>query len=231
MTMQSDKEIKSDSRGVEEPKTILSGDTDRIKLLREVGELAHVPEIGEHVSKALSEAKQKFGNKISEYRNLKSKLEDELGEKIENGDKKSKSYFFEMTRVKDSGSDCKWELGDFKLNVKGKVLTMIFSKLIANLEDYQVAPDKIQVEDDYSPLLDKWFKIYFTKNREDRIVGFVKIIEDKFVIKENSSMLTVNTKSYFQKERALRLIEENADVSEDIYFYASLIGQQKNPLN
>jgi hypothetical protein len=209
-------------------KTIkLSGDTNRIKIAKEISELAHVPAFEGYFESMLEEFKEIHSNEINEYRKLKESLKDKSGEIIEDGDSRSKSYFFELNRFKDSESESgdQWELGDFKLNVDGQVVNMIFSELIANIDQYEVAPNKIQNKPVYLEPLDKWFQIYFIKNRDNRVSGFVKIIEENFVKRENSTMLTVNTKSSMslQKERAVLFMDENPTFCENISFYAEII--------
>jgi hypothetical protein len=232
MGWQDEKNKDNGSEGTIDNNSIkLRGDTKRVKIIKEVSNLAHIPEIEEILTKTLEEAKERYAHKIEEYQNLKKNYENELEEKIVTGMSKSKSYFFELTRHEDLECEAghQWELGKFKLNVNGKILDMIFSEFIANIDQYETAPNQIQTETVYSAPLNRSFQINFTKSGDNRAVGFVKIIEENFVKRQNDTMLTVATTTptslQVQKERVSKAIEDNPGFGEDISFYAHVIQQ------
>ncbi|MCK4763329.1 MAG: hypothetical protein KAW12_14115 [Candidatus Aminicenantes bacterium] len=200
-------------------------ETRRIKLVREISELAHFSDILGYMIEALEKAKKRFKGSIVEFKGLKKDLE----AKLKDDGQESKAYSFELRRIKDQETETgfSWELEEFRLGVAERTKKMIFSDFIKNIEQYEVEPNQFKTENVYSFLLDKWFQIKFARNSADRVVGLVKIMEEKFVIRENDTMLTVNTRTYrsLQKEKVLQLMEENPLISEDMAFYASLIQQ------
>lgn len=230
---QDEKDKDGDPAGGNKTNSIkLRGDTKRVKIVKEVSDLAHIPEIEEIFIKTLEEAKERYAHKIEEYQNVKKSYEKELEEKVDTGMSKSKSYFFELTRHENPESEEGgniWELGKFKLNVNGQILDMIFSELISNIDQYETAPNQIQTETVYSTPLNRSFQINFTKSSDTRVVGFVKIIEENFVKRENDTILTVTTTTpkslQVQRERVAKAIEDNPDFGDDITFYAHIIQQ------
>jgi hypothetical protein len=162
----------------------LGGDTARIEMVEEITQLSFIPEVREYFQDALTTARVKFKERINEYRGIQLNLEKESKEKTGPKEdlpglpeplKKSKTYFFELSRVDDieSGSP-RWEVGKFKMNVKGNVVNMIFSEFINRIDEYETEPTRIQTEIVYSSPLDKYFQISFTKISDTRVVGFVK---------------------------------------------------------
>ncbi|NIM17364.1 MAG: hypothetical protein GTO45_35610 [Candidatus Aminicenantes bacterium] len=167
----------------------LGGDTGRIEMVEEIAQLAFIPEIQEYFRGALTTAKSQFRDKINEYRNIQLNLgkESKGKEKTESKEdlpelpeplKKSKTYFFELSRVEDSQSGSpRWEVGKFKLQANEKTVNMIFSDFIREVDEYEIAPHRIQENTVYSPPLDKWFQTKFTKSSHTRVVVFVKEVE------------------------------------------------------
>jgi hypothetical protein len=199
----------------------LGGDSRRIKMLKDINELSHIPEFEYIFSNVLDEIKKKYPEKIDEYRDFKKNLEKEFGEKIEEKGK-SKKFYFELNRVKDPGSssESRWELGDFKLKVKREIANMIFSELIARIDQYEPIPSRIQEEIVYSYPLNTWFQINFTKSSDKRVVGFVKVLQEDLFVKNRSRIvrMTVKPNQVIHREKLLKLMEDNPEVSKAIYF-------------
>jgi hypothetical protein len=193
--------------------------------MREIDQLAHIPEFEEFFTKALKEAKEKYPEKVVEYQNLIKVSKEQLEEIIGEPSTKSKSYFFELTLIEDpqAESGYRWEVGKFKLNVNKQIVNMIFSGLIANINEYEVSPTHIRTEFVYSPSLSKWFQINFTKSSDSRIVGFVKIMEDDFVVvdKENTAKVRPNIK--VERGKLLKYMDEYTEASKDMYFAFRLL--------
>ena len=172
----------------------LGGDLSRIEMLEEIANLSKIPEIEDYFSQALLEAKEKFQDKIKECHRLKGNLKTESSKdkpeemkeegipEISKAFEKGKTYFFELTRVEDPGSETRfrWELGRFKLKNKAhvKIMDIIFDDFINHLDQYEVTSHRIQDEIVDVPSLGKRFHICFTKSSLTRMVGFVKEAEE-----------------------------------------------------
>jgi hypothetical protein len=198
----------------------LGGDTARIDMVEEIAQLALIPEVREYFQGALTTAMDKFKERINEYRNIKLNVEKESKEKTVSKEdlpelpeplKKSKTYFFELSRVDDSESGfSRWEVGKFKMNVGGNVVNMIFNEFIGKIDKYETAPTRIQTEIVYSLPLDKYFQISFTKSSDTRVVGFVKkadkekveLLEQekrkKFVVRTTKNTVIMETQTSWE---------------------------------
>ena len=221
----------------------------RIELVEEIANLSKIPEIEEYFLQALLEAKQKYQVQIKEYYRLKDNFEsesskdkpEEIKEEVIPGllkaFEKSKTYFFEFTRVNDPGTapGYRWELGKFKLKTKaeGKIVDIIFDDFIKDVDQYEVTPHRIRDEIVDVPSLQKKLQISFTKSSPTRVVGFVKEakpIEEKQgekaddlqVVKRNRNMLkldTGRTKTLeINKKELEELLQNNPEFTENMIF-------------
>jgi hypothetical protein len=232
----------------------LGGDTSRVEMIEEIATLSKIPEIKEHFSQALLKAKKIFKNKIREFYRLNDntegepskdkpeKMKGEVVHELSKAFEKSKTYFFELTRIDEPGTESgfRWELGKFKLKTKddGKFVDLIFNDFIEKVDQYKVTPQQIKDEIVEVPSLDKKFQISFTKSSPTRVVGFVKEAksteekpgekgkeeaEDKFVIKRNKNMLKLNsgrTKTLKMNKKELEeLFETNPEYTDNLIFY------------
>lgn len=232
----------------------LGGDTSRIEMIEEIAILSKIPEIEEHFSMALLKAKQIFKDKIKEFYRLNDNIESESSKDkpeemkkeeipgLSKAFEKSKTYFFELTRDSDPGSESgfKWKLGKFKLKNKadGKIVSIIFDDFIKNVDHYEVNPQRIQDEILDVPSLNKKFQISFTKSSPARVVGFVKEAksveekpgekgkkekaEEKFVVRRNRNMLKLNTTGSknleMEKEELEELLQNNPEFMDEMLF-------------
>jgi hypothetical protein len=233
----------------------LGGDTSRVEMIEEIAALSKIPEIEEHFSQVLLKAKQKFKSKIRDFYRLNDNIESEISKKkpeekkekgipeLSKAFEKSKTYFFELTRVEDPGKEpgFKWQLGKFKLKTKddGKVVSIIFDDFIKNVDHYEVTPQRIKDEIVNVPSLDKKFQISFTKSSPTRVVGFVKEVksieeksgekgkeekaEEKFVVRRNRNMLKLDTTvrknlERMEKEELEELLKYNQEYTDKLLF-------------
>lgn len=231
----------------------LGGDTSGVEMIEKIAELSKIPEIEEYFSQALLKAKQIFEDKIREFYRLNDNIEGESSKdkaeemkkegipELSKAFEKSKTYFFELTRIEDhqAESGFKWELGKFKLKNKadGKIVNIIFDDFIKNVDQYEVTPKRIQDKIVEVPSLDKKLQINFTKSSPTRIVGFVKEYreveeksgkkgeeekEEKFVLKRNRNMLklnlTVRESMEMEKEELEELLKNNPEFMDSMLF-------------
>ncbi|NIR06302.1 MAG: hypothetical protein GTN82_12845 [Candidatus Aminicenantes bacterium] len=241
-----DREVDStDNQNEKGKKEIrIHGDTNRINIVQQIELLSEIPEIKDYFSRALLEARYIFKDKIEEYHNVKNNIKREVSREKPGEVKeeeipdlpqplaKSKTYFFELTRLEHPEKGFQWELGKFKLQANEKTVNMIFSDFISEVDEYEIAPHRIQENTVYSPPLDKWFQIKFTKSSHTRVVGFVKEVdkEDKkakktkvemkdFVVKRNRHMLKLATvMKTVGIEELKEFIENNPGFTEDMLF-------------
>jgi len=230
----------------------LGGDTSRVELIEEIAELSKIPGIEDYFLRALFEAKQIFKDKIREFYRLKDNFESESSKEkpeevkaemipeLSKAFEKSKTYFFELTRIEDqeTKSGFRWELGKFKLKNKadGKVVDIIFDDFIKNVDQYEVTPQRIQDEIVDVPSFDKKFQISFTKSSTTRVVGFVKEakpVEEKpdekgieerakkrLVMRSNRNMLKLSNtwENPLEKEELEELLQYNPEFTENLIF-------------
>lgn len=217
-----EQEKDEEPSGTDTGKFRLGGDTRRVKLIKDISALTHIPKIEEIFLKTLEKVEEEYPDLVNEYLGLKNSLEKEFGEKVEGNGGKGKSYFFEVNRVEDPGKkgDTHWELGKFKLNVGGNIVNMIFSEFINRVDTFEIAPTRIQTDFVFSQPLNRLFQINFTKGSDSRVVGFVKIIEDDFVVTKTENMVKVNTRACrtVEKERLFKYMEDYSQISEGMYF-------------
>ena len=203
-------------------------DSEIAGMMREIRELLHDPGVKKRFSEVLRQAKQ-------ELKKPGEKKEDKIPDSQDTV-QRSKSYFFELNKIKEPGFDLssRWELGSLKLKAGKKIVEEIFSQLRKKIDDCEVAPNKIQSEIVKLPAQDTLFQINFTKSSEKKVSGFIKEIgkdrkaigedTDGFVVKNNINMLKLATKAKnLDKDdmyaRIKQAMKKNPDVIEDIFFY------------
>jgi hypothetical protein len=230
----------------------LGGDTARIEMIEEIAELSKIPEINDHFSQLLSDVKKKFQVKIKEYYRLQEninsgaskdkpeEMKEEAIPELAKAFEKSKTYFFELTRIDDPEreSGFRWDLGKFKLKYNLKIVDLIFNDFVEEVERYKVAPQRIQDKIVDVPSLDKKFQISFTKSSPNRVVGFVKeakIVDEKpgekekeekakkrFVVRSNRNMLKLATTGEspieMEKEELEELLQYNPEFMDNMLF-------------
>lgn len=176
----------------EEKKSTPSYDTST-KIIEEIQGLLKIPEIREYFFRALLEVRNIFKDEIEDYQHkeVKNKSDENKVEEVPDHPhslKRSKTYFFEMNKVEDPGSDTgfMWILEKCKFPTDEEAIQMVFNHFKKVVDEYEVAPHRIQVELVEFPPQGKIFHIRFTKSSPTRIVGFVKEAEEvqKKVIEE-----------------------------------------------
>jgi hypothetical protein len=235
------KEDQNNSTGPDEP-SMGDEDTGKIKLLEEIESLAYIPEVHDYFYRALLEARHIFHAKIKDYelqklKNGPHKKEAEEVPDLENASKKSMTYFFELNRGEDSRNELgsEWELEKCKLPPDAKDIKMVLNDFKTKVEEYEIAPHRIQDEPFQLKSHDKWFNIRFTKSSRTRVVGFVKEAEDarekakekqkkeeekKFVLKSNGNMRKLATKESrpLEQEEFQEFLQNNKEFADDMYF-------------
>lgn len=207
--------------------------TPRSKKFQEFTELLEIPALEEFFLNQLDEVKIKFRDQIEAYRNQKNnQISGREGTPtFRDGESLNKSYFFELNRSDDieSESGYKWKLEQFKLKAKQEIIDMIFSEFIGKLDTFEIAPSLIQKKTVKAFELKKAFEINFMKS-SDRVVGFVKEIEDpaEALKKDNSPMVRVatNYQNIDKKEmykKIIALMDKDPEVREDIFFYFHML--------
>jgi len=237
---------EKNEKRVEPSKKDFGGDTNRMKIIKEIDQLTQIDEVENFFSEKLTEAKEKFKSEINLIHNLEEP-EEKKEAKIHFFSKR-KTYYFKLNRVRVNGTGTKsgyrWELGSLKLKEGKETVEEILSQLREKIDDYETAPNKIQSEIVKLPDQDKLFQINFIKSIDKTVSGFIKEIgkdgkvigEEKngFVVKENINMLKLATKAKnMDKEdmyaRIKQAMKKKPDVIEDIFFY--LLMEQKLKLN
>jgi hypothetical protein len=223
---------KEEMEGKKDEKKI-GGDTGRYKLVKQIDILTQIPEIEEFFSKALEEVKQKHWNIIDQFLSLKSGTDAKEKVEVSSSLSKSKSYFFEVSRVEKRGADPghTWNLEKCKLQADENIVNAIFSGFLKKLDDYEIAPAKIQTEIVKLPESSRAFQINFTKSSDTRVVGFVKEIEkeeevreDDFVLQDNINLLKVNNGSLQMDtqeiySRVVQVLQKYPNFTRYIYLY------------
>jgi hypothetical protein len=226
------------------------GDTARIEMIEEIAELSKIPDIKDHFSQVLSDVKQEFQGKIKEYYRLQEninsgsskdkpeEMKEEVFPELSKAFEKSKTYFFELTRIDDPEreSGFRWELGKFKLKYNVKIVDLIFNDFVEEVERYKVAPQRIQDKIVDVPSLEKKFQISFTKSSPTRVVGFVKEAKigdekqgekekeekERFVVRSNRNMLKLSTTGEntleMEKEELEELLHYNPEFMDNMLF-------------
>ena len=201
--------------------------------IEEIGELIAIPEVKEFFLNALIEAKEKFKDQIQRLRKTKKKLNEEKEQEVAppglNELSTDKSYFFDIIRTDDPGSDGhRWVVEKFKFKDKPDVVSFIFSDFIKKIDQLEIEPQQIKTYDMHSAVGDS-FKINFTKSSDTHVGGFVKKIaphevkqrmENSKVIKLSREYEGMDDEEMYQK--IIQLMRENAEVQEDIFFYYHL---------
>jgi hypothetical protein len=197
------------------------------KTIKELSDLLHIPEVEAIISKTLEEIKERYAEKIEEYWNSKQNIEKQIGERLS----KDKSYFFEANKVVDENSESKWVLVNLKLEADKATVNMIFSEFLEELDKTETNPRGFQKKTIIPTSQKKVFEIYFIKGSESHVSGFIKILEEDFIVRNNANMVTLNNHASenLEKEALIRLMDENDEFSKDIFFTLRLMGIATNP--
>jgi hypothetical protein len=196
----------------------------------EIWELINIPEVKEFFSSALIEAKEKFKNQIQQHRETKKKLKEEKEQEVVppglNELSTGISYFFDIIRTDDPGSDGhRWVVEKFKFKDKPGIVSFIFSDFIKKIDQLEIEPQQIKTYDVPSAAGSS-FKINFTKSSDAHVGGFVKKIppreikqrmEDSKVIKLSREYEGMDEEEMYQQ--IIQLMRKNQEVREDIFFY------------
>lgn len=224
-------------------------DTARDEIVEEIDDLIRIPEIKKFLSTAVAEAKQKFQDQIQQYQksrddaNLekdKSQKEKEDTLSILNDLAQNKTFFFEFSRTGDLEleSGAAWKLEKCKFKENEKIVNAVFSNFLEKLDQYEIAPNRIQTETVYaSSPLGRFFQISFTKTSDSRVVGFVKEIEreeekeEKFVLEDNINLLKVKDDPNLDNQeiysRVIHVLEKYPEFTRYIYMYL-LVAERTN---
>lgn len=198
---------------------------------REIEELMKEPRVREFLMEKLAQAREMYRQESDHKQESAMKQADNIvNPRFKDGWSQKKSYFFELVRQKDpvDPSSYRWDLGRFRLTKRADIVTIILSRFIQRVDDYPVIPDE-QYETIEIAELDRSLHFTFMKNRPDRVTGFVREIlkgeketeaVDSQVIKITSKYLDIDKQAMY--DRILRLMEENQQVREDIFFYVEM---------
>ncbi|NIR06311.1 MAG: hypothetical protein GTN82_12890 [Candidatus Aminicenantes bacterium] len=228
--------VKKSNHPEKEPKGKTVGDdTAGLRMVREIEKLAQIPEIEDFFSEVLTEVKKRFPNKIKHLRKLKANLEAKKEDVISgysNDLSKSKTYFFQLSRVKDPNREFghKWELEKIKFKDEKDILNIILSNFLEKIGHYETDPNQIQTEIVDLSDLGRSFQISFTKSSDTRVVGFIKEIqkneniEENVVVQNNRYMVKGKPKSLQLEAEKIQsslfhLIEENPEFTKYLLFY------------
>jgi len=176
----------------EEKKSTPSYDTST-KIIEEIEGLLKIPEIREYFYRAVLEVRNIFKDEIEDYqpKEVKNKSgENKVGKVPDHPHslKGSKTYFFEMNKVEDPGSDTgfKWILEKCKFPTDGEAIYTLFNDFINKVDGYEIAPQRIQDELVHLQHQDKWVNIRFTKSSSNRVIGFMKEVQKKVIEEEET---------------------------------------------
>ena len=168
----------------------LDRETKKHKIIEEIERILEIPEIHDYFYRAVLEARHIFKDKIEDYRHqeVKNKTGEKKGEEVPDHPhslKRSKTYSFEMNKVEDPGSDTgfMWILEKCKFPTDEEAIQMVFNDFMKVVDEYEVAPHRIQVELVEFPPQGKIFHIRFTKSSSTRVIGFMKEVQE-IVIEE-----------------------------------------------
>jgi hypothetical protein len=227
--------------------------TTRDEMLKEIARLTEIPEIKEFFARKCREARVTFQEAIKAFNQPKDRrkkelpeekpeeaeLEDEESTELSKAFARNKTFFFELTRIDDPESDngFRWELGRLKLKAGEKALHMIFGEFMTRVEHFEISPQRILDEIVDVPLLNRKFKISYTKSSSNRVVGFVKeaeateekteelvkaarIPEERLVINSNKNMLKFDcrTDEPVEPEDLETFLAENPEFWQNMIF-------------
>lgn len=212
--------------GTGKTKNRLAGDTERMNLMKEIGQLSHLKEFEPFLKEALESFKQEHGKKFLEYKNLLKRSKEELGKEVNTDTKRSKSYFFELVRKRRSNGKINhiWDVKNFKFKLDSEILEMIFDPILDKVDRLKIDPDHIHSENVYLKTINKWFEINFIKSGTNNVNGFVRIEGDP-VVDENEKCVTISTKTpiHLKKPRLLLFIEQHPEAGEDFFMAAQMM--------
>ena len=76
------------------------------------------------------------------------------------------------------------------------------------------------------PYQNKIFHVYFIKGSDAYVSGFVKILKEDFIVRNNNSMVTLNNNASesLEKDALIQLMDENDEFSKDLFFALRMMG-------
>jgi len=206
--------------------------------INEIDKLMKEPRVREFLVEKLAQAREMYRQESDRKEESAMKQADNIvNPRFKDGWSKKRSYFFELVRQKDpvDPSRYRWDLGRFRLTKRADIIKVILTRFIQKADDFPVSPEE-QYETIEIAEPDRSLHFTFLKNRPDRVAGFVREIlkgeketetVDSQVIKITSKYLDIDKQVMY--DRILRLMEENQQVREDIFFYVEMAEKyQKN---
>jgi hypothetical protein len=205
----------------------------------EFKELINIPEVGQFMSQAFREAKEKFKDQVNRYlEKSKTELEQKVSDpsSLQENWEITKSYPFELKRVENPQADgsYKWAPEDFKFKERTDFVESIFRELLKKIDDYESNPQKSHRLFFMVPY-ERPFEIRFIKYTDDNVTGFVKELEkdkEEYVTKEKGTIRIAAKYPHLGKEelykKIIQLMEENEGARKHFFLYYLMVEKVKN---
>ncbi len=204
----------------------------------ELIKLLNVPAVVHYFLSQLDEVKATFKTEIESYQKLLGEEIKETGSLEKELFEKDHSYQFELYLEGGAapGAFPKWQLKKFKYGTNKEIVRRLFEDFEKRLIDHKTAAGVIKHEYIILKSADTLtFEISFMRSRDDRVVGYVKRIENINTSGKTSSMIKIptNYQDYAVLEPAMHRelsewMKEDPEVRDEILFYFLMLKNQRS---